>query len=111
MTVLSGLDAAGRHRSPATLPGHPAGRPPCNNGMRPADPPAIDEVVAVMRPTADDRHGSRGRATIVVFWRGRPRLPEPAPPPPAVFPPPRRGTVVPPGQGGARPPHREGPGG
>ena len=40
MTVLSGLDAAGRRRSPATLPGYHAGRPPCNKGMRyPADPP------------------------------------------------------------------------
>jgi hypothetical protein len=28
MTALSVLDAAGRRRSPATLPGHHAGRPP-----------------------------------------------------------------------------------
>ncbi|MGH8982261.1 MAG: hypothetical protein ACRDY6_00080 [Acidimicrobiia bacterium] len=28
MTVLSVLDAAGRRRSPATLPGYHAGRPP-----------------------------------------------------------------------------------
>jgi hypothetical protein len=50
MTVLSGLDAAGRRRSPATLPGYHAGRPPRNKGMRyPADPPTIDEIVAVMR--------------------------------------------------------------
>jgi hypothetical protein len=33
MTVLS-LDAAGRRRSPATLPGYHAGRPPPNKGMR-----------------------------------------------------------------------------
>jgi len=34
------LDAAGRRRSPATLPQFHAGRPPCNKGMRyPADPP------------------------------------------------------------------------
>ena len=49
MTVLSGLDAAGRRRSPATLPGYHAGRPPRSKGMRyPADPPTIDEIVAVI---------------------------------------------------------------
>ena len=57
MTVL--LDAAGRRRSPATMPGYHAGRPPRNKGMHyPADPPTIDEIVAVMRHTADDRHGA-----------------------------------------------------
>src|SRR6187455_791886 len=44
------LDAAGRRRSPATLPGFHAGRPPRNKGMRyPADPPTVEEIVAVMR--------------------------------------------------------------
>ena len=39
MTVLSGFDAAGRRRSPATLLGYHAGRPPRNKGRRyPADP-------------------------------------------------------------------------
>jgi hypothetical protein len=51
MSVL--LDAAGRRRSPATLPGYHAGRPPRNKGIRyPADPPTIDEIVAVMRRTS-----------------------------------------------------------
>ena len=51
MTVLSGLDAAGRHRSPATMPGYHAGCPPRKKGIRyPADPPTVDEIVAVMRP-------------------------------------------------------------
>jgi hypothetical protein len=55
MTVLSGLDAAGRRRSPATMPGYHAGRPPRNKGMRyPADPPTVDEIVAVMRHASDD---------------------------------------------------------
>ena len=68
MTVL--LDAAGRRRSPATLPGYHAGRPPRNKGRHyPADPPTIDEIVAVMRHTADDRQGRRLRAMIVVLWR------------------------------------------
>jgi integrase len=48
MTVLSVLDAAGRRLSPATLPGYHAGRPPRNKGIRyPADPPTLDEIVAV----------------------------------------------------------------
>jgi hypothetical protein len=38
MTVLSLLDAAGRRRSPATLPGYHAGRPPHNKG-----PPTVEE--------------------------------------------------------------------
>jgi integrase len=77
MTVLSGLDAAGRRRSPATMPGYHAGRPPRNKGMRyPADPPTIDEIVAVMRHTSDDRHGWRVRAMIVVLWRAGLRIQE-----------------------------------
>ena len=68
MTALPALDAAGRRRSPATLPGYHAGRPPRNKGMRyPADPPTIDEIVAVMRHASDDRHGWRLRAMIVVL--------------------------------------------
>jgi integrase len=77
MTVLSMLDAAGRRRSPATLPGYHAGRPPRNNGMRyPADPPTVEEIVAVMRHAPDDRHGSRVRAMIVVLWRAGLRIQE-----------------------------------
>ena len=68
MTVLSLLDAAGRRRSPATLPGYHAGRPPRNKGMRyPADPPTVEEIVAVMRHAPDDRHGWRVRAMILVL--------------------------------------------
>jgi hypothetical protein len=45
MTVL--LDAAGRRRSPVTMPGYHTGRPPGNKGMRyPADPPTVNEIVA-----------------------------------------------------------------
>jgi hypothetical protein len=70
MNALSALDAAGRRRSPATMPGYHAGRPPGNKGMcYPADPPTVEEIVAVMRHTADDRHGWRVRAMIVVLWR------------------------------------------
>ena len=75
MDVL--LDAAGRRRSPVTMPGYHAGRPPGNKGMRyPADPPTVDEMVAVLRHTADDRHGWRMRAMIVVLWRAGLRVQE-----------------------------------
>ena len=70
-------DAAGRRRSPATLPGYHAGRPPRNKGMRyPADPPMVDEIVAIMRHTSDERHGWRVRGMIVVLWRAGLRIPE-----------------------------------
>lgn len=62
------LGVAGRRRSPATMPGHHAGRAPRNKGMRyPADPPTVDEIVAVMRQAGEDRHGRRLRALIVVL--------------------------------------------
>jgi site-specific recombinase XerD len=42
----------------------------------PADPPTIDEIVAVMRQTPTDRHGLRLRALIVVLWHGGLRIQE-----------------------------------
>jgi Phage integrase family len=77
MTVLLALDSAGRLRSPATMPGYHAGRPPRNMGMRyPADPPTVEEIVAVMRHAADDRHGRLLRAVIVLLWRAGLRVQE-----------------------------------
>ena len=68
------LDAAGRRRSPATLPEFHAGRPPRNKGMRyPADPPTIEEIVSVMRHAGDGVHGrrlSRLDRRAVVIWGG-----------------------------------------
>jgi site-specific recombinase XerC len=77
MIVLLALDSAGRRRSPATMPGYHAGRPPRNKGMRyPAEPPTVEDIVAVMRQAADDRHGWRLRAMIVVLWRAGLRVQE-----------------------------------
>ena len=64
------LDAAGRRRSPATLPEFHAGRPPRNKGMRyPADPPTIEEIVTVMQSAGDGVHGraawSSSKASVV----------------------------------------------
>ena len=56
------LDRAGRRRSPATMPGCLAGRPPRNKGLRyPADPPKVEEIIAVMR-AAGDAHTAAGSA-------------------------------------------------
>jgi integrase len=77
MTVPALLDAAGRRRSPATMPGYHAGRAPRNKGQfYPADPPTVEEMIAVMRQSADDRHGARLRALLVVLWRGGLRIQE-----------------------------------
>ena len=71
------LDVAGRPRSPATMPGHHAGRIPPNRGRRyPADPPTVDEIIAVMRQAGDGRHGRRMRGLIVVLWRAGLRIHE-----------------------------------
>ena len=75
MSPLSMLDAAGRRRSPATLPGYLAGRSPRNKGLRyPADPPRVEEIVAVMRLAGEHRHGDRVRGLIVVLWRAGLRI-------------------------------------
>lgn len=71
------LDRAGRRRSPATMPGFHVGRPPRNKGLRyPADPPKVEEIVAVMRTAGDGAHGRRLRGLIVVLWRAGLRIQE-----------------------------------
>jgi site-specific recombinase XerD len=70
------LDAAGRPRSPATMPGYHAGRPPRNKGIRhPADPPRVEEIVAVMREAGNGAHGARVRG-LIVLWRAGLRISE-----------------------------------
>ncbi len=71
------LDAAGRRRSAATMPGHRRGQPPRNKGLRyPADPPNVEEIVQVMRHAGDRPHGLRTRGLIVVMWRAGLRISE-----------------------------------
>lgn len=71
------LDRAGRRRSPATLPGFRAGHAPGNKGLRyPADPPKVEEIIAVMRTAGDGAHGQRLRALIVFMWRAGLRIQE-----------------------------------
>ena len=74
-TVL--LDAAGRRRSPATMPGFHSGRPPRNKGLRyPPDPPSVEEIIAVMRTVGDSPEGLRLRALVVILWRAGLRISE-----------------------------------
>jgi integrase len=71
------VDVAGRRRSPAAMPGYHAGRPPRNKGQRyPADPPRVEEIVAVMRHAGPGIHADRVRALIVVLWRSGLRVSE-----------------------------------
>src|SRR3954454_4067072 len=52
------LDRAGRRCPPATMPGFHARRPPANKGVRyPADPPKVEEIIAVMCAAGDNAHG------------------------------------------------------
>jgi len=71
------LDVAGHSRSPATMPGYHRGRPPRNKGEQyPADPPTVEEIVAVMRTIGDRAEGHRLRALIVLLWRAGLRISE-----------------------------------
>lgn len=59
------VDIAGRRRSSATLAEIHRGRPPRNKGMRyQADPPSVEEIIAVMRAAGDDADGIRLRGLI-----------------------------------------------
>lgn len=54
-----------------------ARRPPANKGRRyPADPPRVEEIVAVMRRAGDRPHGLRIRGLVVVLWRAGLRIAE-----------------------------------
>jgi integrase len=71
------LDVAGHRRSPATMPGYHRGRPPRNKGEQyPADPPTVEEIVAVMRAIGDRSNGRRLRSLIVLLWRAGLRISE-----------------------------------
>ena len=77
MSVSPLLNAAGRRRSPVTLPGYLAGRTPRNKGLLyPPDPPTVEEIVTVMRQAGDGVHGGRMRALIVLLWRAGQRINE-----------------------------------
>jgi len=54
-----------------------AKRRPGNKGRRyPADPPRVEEIVAVMRQAGTDPYGRRLRGLIIVLWRAGLRISE-----------------------------------
>ena len=70
-------DAAGHRRSPVTMPGFHEGRVPRNKGRRyPADPPTVEEIIAVMREAGSSPDGARMRALMVILWRAGLRIGE-----------------------------------
>jgi integrase len=59
------------------LPGFHAGHAPGNKGLRyAADPPKVEQIVAVMRAAGDGTHGRRLRGLIVIMWRAGLRIQE-----------------------------------
>lgn len=77
MSSPGSTDVRGRRRSPATTSEVHLGRTPANKGLRyPADPPRVEEIVAVMRHAGDGGHGDRVRGLIVVMWRAGLRISE-----------------------------------
>lgn len=75
-----GADPVGCRRSPS-ITGDDAGLPPrptvANKGCRyPADPPTVDETIAVMRAAGDGPDAARLRALIVILWRAGMRVSE-----------------------------------
>ena len=70
------LDAAGHRRSPATMPSCYRGPPHTKGEEYPADPPTVEEIVAVMRTVGDRPEARRLRALIVLLWRAGLRISE-----------------------------------
>jgi integrase len=67
------VGGARRRRCRATTPDV---RPATKGRLYPADPPSVEDIVAVMRELSDDRHGYRLRALIAVLWCGGLRVQE-----------------------------------
>jgi hypothetical protein len=68
------LDCLGRRRSPAATSAFHVGRTPRNAGLRyPADPPPVEEIVAVMRAAGPGAYGDRLRGIIVVHGKAHRR--------------------------------------
>jgi integrase len=71
------LDRAGRRRSPATMPGFHAGRPPGNKGTALSGRSAEGRGVHCGHARrGEDAHGRRLRALTVILWRAGLRVQE-----------------------------------
>ncbi len=59
------------------MPGYHRGSPPRNKSEQyPADPPTVEEIIAVMRTVGDRAEGNRLSALIVLLWRAGLRISE-----------------------------------
>ena len=59
------------------MPGYHRGRVPSNRvGATRADPPTVEEIVAIMRHAGDTAYGLRTRVLIVLLWRAGLRISE-----------------------------------
>ena len=58
------------------MPAFHAGKAPRKGQRYPADPPTVDEIVAVMRMAGQARYGARLNGLIVVLWRAGLRIHE-----------------------------------
>jgi site-specific recombinase XerD len=76
MSVSPLLNAAGRRRSPVTLPGYLAGRPPRNKGLRYRPIRPRSRRSSRSCAAGDGVHGARMRALIVLLWRAGLRISE-----------------------------------
>lgn len=68
------LDYAGRPRGPRWRAFTTADRRVTRDLRYPADPPTVEEIIAVMRAAGDDPDGVRPRGVIVVLWRAGVRI-------------------------------------
>jgi site-specific recombinase XerD len=75
-SIQTPLDASGHQRSPVTMPGYHQGRPPKKGQRFPADPPPVEEIIAVMGAAGNGPDGARLRALIIVLWRAGLRISE-----------------------------------
>jgi integrase len=77
MSSVSPLIYVAGRRWPAAMPGFRAGKAPRSKGQwYPADPPSVDEIVAVMRQAQRARYGQRLTGLIVVLRRAGLRIQE-----------------------------------
>ena len=59
------------------MPDFHAGKAPANKGQRyAADPPTVDEIIAIMRVARNAPYGNRLSGLIVVLWRAGLRINE-----------------------------------
>jgi integrase len=62
---------------PPSTPGHWTGCAPPNKGLRyPAEPPAVEEIILVMRQAGPGRYADRIRALVAILWRAGLRISE-----------------------------------